>query len=136
MDPLSTTASILSILQFVQCGAQLFSRAVEIYKSPNGSLASTDTIEQYARGVLNSITQIRDSHSHTSSPGLVEELGSLLEDCSAIASQILKHIDKMKTKPGGGKISSLRKALRSMVSGGDVESLLKRLQLVREAVQL
>lgn len=42
----------------------------------------------------------------------------------------------MKTKPGGGQISSLRKALRSMVSGGDVESLLKRLQLVREAVQL
>lgn len=93
MDPLSTTASILSILQFVQCGAQLFSRAVEIYKSPNGSLASTDTIEHYTRGVLNSITQIRDSHSHTSSPDLVGEFGSLLEDCSTIASQISKYLN-------------------------------------------
>ncbi len=56
MDPVSTFALVGSVLTFVDCGFKLSKYAAEIQNSPNGCLASAESVERYASEVIKSIS--------------------------------------------------------------------------------
>ncbi|OIW23549.1 hypothetical protein CONLIGDRAFT_686477 [Coniochaeta ligniaria NRRL 30616] len=136
MDPVSTFALAGTVLTFVDCGCRLFKYTAEIYKSANGSLASADCIERYASEVVKSINLIKISQSRAPTGGPHNAFGPLLDECNSIAEEICTWVEKLRKKAGRGILSSLKKAVLSMVSSGHIEDLLKRLEHVREEVVL
>ncbi|KAH6719510.1 hypothetical protein BKA61DRAFT_472972, partial [Leptodontidium sp. MPI-SDFR-AT-0119] len=139
MEALAALALAGNIIQFVEFSSKLFSRGCELYKSTDGRLAVDDEIRLITSELQVLIRKMRCSG--TSDAPVLTGLGhdSNFEKicCEAvkIAESILEKLEQRKIDEGGNrKRETFRRVWCQMWSQGEVEALVERLKVLKDAI--
>ncbi|KAH0559318.1 hypothetical protein GP486_004166 [Trichoglossum hirsutum] len=136
MDGLSIVSLVATIVQFVELGCKITSKAREIYKSADGSLEENIEVEV----ITKSLAQLNGKLKQPGGASLTEDellLQQLSTKCQATADELLGVMASLKVEQGkDGKLRSLGKALKSVWKKDEIEDLEKRLAKFREELNL
>ena len=138
LDPKSALSLAANIVQFVDFTSKVVSKGLRIYLSADGALAKNLELEVITNDLSRLAKRLR--HDGVSPAGLSDEersLQTMSEDCSKIAGELLKRLEKLKVKSDvkqrGWK--SLRQALKSVWSKEELDELSERLSIFRDQLQ-
>jgi len=138
MDPITAVSLAGTIISFVDLGLKVFSKAAEIRRSTDGFSSGSSTAQLIAADIVRSMESIRTSQLLAVARGSADshDYDALLDECAAIAKELLEDLAKIRDGEPRGKFSSPKKAMASIRSEKHVETVLKRLELVRDGVIL
>lgn len=126
MDPLSALSIATSVVQFVDYGTRLLSKARELHISAHGAL--TENIElEAASERLRTLTMPLQHVARD------EALKHICTSCMAVSKELIMKLDNLKVPNGykNKKWKSFRQAFKSVVSKGKIEEIKGRLHSLR-----
>jgi hypothetical protein len=143
MDPLAALSLAGNVIQFVDFGSKLLSRAEELYKSSRGSLAVNDEIELVTADLKDLITKLRgsflakDENEALSQQDQVNKTSfrSVCDEAAKVADELVGRLTKLKLNGKHRKLGSLQHAVRSLWNEREVASLMKRLLNLKETLE-
>ena len=141
MDPLSALSVAGNIIQFIDFGCRLLSKARELYKSPVGSLAVHDEIILVTTDLKELVKKLRQSfHSNLANEEGEDHwkpLRNICEEASSVAEELLKRLGTLRLNFDGSHRGwdSVQLAVRSLWSEKEVVGLSKRLATLKEALE-
>ena len=139
MEPLTAVGLAANIVQFVTFGINIVSKGNQIYRSQDGDLPKNREIENVTKDLQQLQGKLRSSIGpHDLSNTMTEDdqaLKALLDTSNDIATQLLQQLNRVKAKGRPQRWKSLRQALKSVCSKGDIESLAQRLSALREGIK-
>jgi len=140
LDPITALTVAGVVVQFVEISIKIVSKGYKIPKSANGALAENIEAEKLTDDLLILATRLESStsssfayHKATADETSLEKMTI---GCKAVASELLKALEQLKTKPGQAKWKSYRQALKSVISKEKLNDLAQRLSVYREELQL
>lgn len=137
MDPLSAVSLAGNLLQFIQLGMQVVSKAKEIYV--NGAVAANIDLEDLTEDLRTLTLKLKlPPRGDTASQTVNEQaLNEAYDHCIDISDDLIAHLKKLKG-PGGhrGKWKSFRHALEAVWTKKDVEEIASRLSTYRAQMEL
>jgi hypothetical protein len=140
MDPLTALAVAGSIVQLVDFGIKVVSKGNKIYHSGDGSTAKNHDLEIVANDLVLIQTRLRKSLHPLGAYGPLSEDEQALRDLGAVSSQVaealLEQLYKAKAQGRFRRWKSLRQAVKSVTSKGEVDDLAKRLSVLRDQFNL
>ena len=143
MDPLSALSVAGTIVQFVDYGTRLLSRANELYNSSVGTLCPNNELELVTTDLRGLITKLRQSFNSESDidPLSAEaqhqkSFEKLCDEATKLAKELVERLDKLKVKDGKHRLwRSLQHAIESAWSEREVTDLKNRLLSFKEALE-
>lgn len=144
MDPLSALSLAGNILQFIDFGTKLFSKAGELYKSTVGSLAANDQLELVTADLRALISKLRQSLSseETQEETAQEDketwssFNRVCDEAADVADEIILRLGKLRLQDGKfRRLRSILQAVETLWSEREITSLLKRLSSLRIALE-
>jgi hypothetical protein len=139
MDPFSALSVATSVVQFVDFGSKLVSRAIEIHQSHENipdDLADASklsekmsVVSEQLEGSMNTIPR-RTLEPHE------QELLDMCKQCQDISQQLISVINKLKRSANSNKWDSLRTAFRSIMSQPKILALQSKLDSFRQQLML
>ena len=140
MDPLSGLSLAGTIVQFVDFGLRVVSKGNQIYRSVDGALTENLDLEAITNDLIVIQTKLlcpRPVSSPTPMPSEEVEAFEKLGTASARAAEkLLERLNMAKAQGRFRAWKSLRQALKSVWSKGDIEEMANRLQWFRSELQL
>jgi hypothetical protein len=132
MDPLTALSVATSVIQIVDFGSKLVSRASEIYRSAEGFSVSSSALKATTTDLKGLLVRLQDSLplDTTNIPLTAEEvsLQALAKGCGEVARELLTRLEKLKSNKAG-KWESIRLALLSVWSEKEIQEASARLEL-------
>jgi RecA-family ATPase len=144
MDPLSALSLAGNVLQFIDFGTKLFSKAGELYKSTVGSLAANDQLELVTADLRALVSKLRQSLSSEETQGeIVQEdketwssFKRVCDEAADVADEIILRLGKLRLQDGKfRRLRSILQAVETLWSEREITSLLKRLSSLRIALE-
>ena len=147
MDPISALSVAAAVVQFIQFGCSLASKASRIYKSVEGVLPEQIECENATERLVNLSEKIRSSMPEVQAP----PLGSILADtralrdicrgCIEVSTELQSILRKLRLEGNTEsrtrrKWDSFQEALRSIWSLHDIERLKTKLANFRAELQI
>jgi hypothetical protein len=133
MDPLTALSVATSVIQIVDFGSKLVSRAGEIYRSAEGFSVSRSALKATTTDLKVLLVRLQDSLPlvTTNIPLTAEEvsLQALAKGCGEVARELLTRLEKLKKSDKAGKWGSIRLALLSVWSEKEIQEVSARLEL-------
>lgn len=128
MDPITALSLAGNVIQFVDFGTRLLSRAGGLYKSSTGSLAIRDEIELITTDLQVFITKLRNSFSIRASTNLqtlvhgdtLASFEKICDEAAKIAEELKEKLASLRTGGKLGKFRSLRQAVKTIWSEEEV----------------
>lgn len=143
MDPISAFGLAASVVQLIDFTETLLSGTYEIYRSATTTgdtkinfnlMTVTTSLKTLNDDLQLSLRQVT-SDSKTLSKHEVE-IGKICEECSKVAEQLISKLEKLKVQKQHDLWESFRKALQTVWSKRELESLEKRLETFRMQISL
>ncbi|KAL2063564.1 hypothetical protein VTL71DRAFT_5369 [Oculimacula yallundae] len=133
MEPLSALSLAGTIIQFVDFGSKLISQGYELYSSTNCQLAAEGELELVTSDLGAVILRIQRCVAITPS------FDGICVEAIDIAQEILTKLDSFKSHSSlksskGWKRETLRQILKRLWSGDQIEQLLERLKVLKDAI--
>ena len=141
MDPFSALSLAGNIIQFVDFGGRLLSKARELCKSPVGTLTVHDEITLITTDLEVLVTKLRLSTSSNldidENDDGVKVLRKLCDEAASVAEELLKRLGTLKLDSDGKnrRLGSLQVAVRSLWNEKEILGLSKRLATLKEALE-
>ena len=136
LDPLTAISLASSVVQFVDFSVKLVSTGHELYEK--GSLANNDEVERITQDLAHLAEELgadRPPSAKQPSPDEIA-LQNLAGSCKELADEmmdVLKTLKVQKTKSG---LEIVRKSLKSMRKKGKIQDIEKRLEKIRDELNL
>jgi hypothetical protein len=119
---------------------KLFSKGNEIYRSEDGSTAENQDLETVANDLVLIQSQLRQSLRPSDVTCPLSEEDQALADLGAssneVAAALLERLNMVKAQGRFRRWKSLRQALKSVTSKGDVDNLAKRLTRLADQLNM
>ena len=128
LDPLTAIVLVGNIVQFVDFGLKIFSKARQVHKSSTGTLPEEVDIERIAADLIELTTSLQAAESLALGDTALE---NLCVACNEVANELLTVLGKLNASGTPTKWKSVRKALRSIWSKEKMRELEKRLACFR-----
>jgi RecA-family ATPase len=144
MDPLSALSLAGNVLQFIDFGTKLFSKAGELYKSTVGSLAANDQLELVTADLRALVSKLRQplSSEETQVETVQEDketwssFNRVCDEAADVADEIILRLGKLRLQDGKfRRLRSILQAVETLWSEREITSLLKRLSSLRIALE-
>ena len=133
MDPIAAIGLAGNIVQFVDFPWKILSETRDLYESTTGASADNDVLESISKDLIN----LNDALTAPSSAGAIpNRLRILAGQCKGVAEELLEVLDKIKVKGSHRKWKSFMQALRSVWKKEQIENLFKRMERLRNGMQL
>jgi hypothetical protein len=135
MDPLSALSLASSVIQFVDFTSKLISDSFEVCSSISGTTSETADLSTIITD-LGIVT--RRLSVHSGKPGSDDEiaLSDLVSKCRRLSDDLLKVLNKLKSKNPQSKWESVRVIWASMQKREQVASMEKRVNSYRNEILL
>lgn len=133
IDPYTALGAASAIVQFVQFGATVVSKAYNIHKAADGSILELAELEN-ARSRLEALSAQLDAIAHDQKVdgSLYEKAAAKLAvDCENIANRMLELLRDFDTQGQPGKLKSVQMAIRLERRKPALASLEKELNTLR-----
>ena len=136
LDPLTAISLASAVVQFVDFSVKLVSAGHELYDK--GSLSRNDEIEQISRDLSNLADDLGASRPPSANQPSQDEIAlqKLAGSCKELADQMITVLETLKVQKSGHGLESVRKAVRSMRKKGKILDIEKRLEKVRDELNL
>jgi hypothetical protein len=142
MDPLSVVSLVGTIVQFVDFAGKLLSNAVELYRSPIGTLAAHHELEIVTTDLHALISKLRQSiYSKDNDPSqeaetLRKSFEAICDEAVKVAEELIKRLERLKVKDGKlRKWDSLKHAIEAAWSRKELIDLKTQLSSLKEALE-
>ena len=133
MDPVAAIGLAGNIVQFVDFSWKLLSETRDLYDSSTGVSADNDVLESISSDLIN----LNDALTAPSTAGAIpNRLRHLASQCKGAAEELLEVLDKIKVKGSHRKWKSFMQALRSVWKKEQIENLFKRMERLRNEMQI
>ena len=141
MDPFSALSIATGVVAFVDFGAKLVARYVEIRESKDGQPAALSALQDESRELSSNASHMRDKVAtlQTRYPRQSEHLDRLATECSLAERQLENLIANITAKSGRGltkKVGQAIASIRSVLKQGEIQSLQDRLKNIREQTMM
>ncbi|PMD40884.1 hypothetical protein L207DRAFT_583058 [Hyaloscypha variabilis F] len=143
MDPVSAFGLAASVVQFIDFAESLLRGTYEIYHSatPTGDskvnfdlMTVTTSLKTLNEDLQSSL--IRGTADGKKIPESEQEIGKICKDCSELADQLISGLEKLRLQRQDDLWESFRRALQTIWSKKQIESLEKRLEACRMHLML
>lgn len=133
LDPITTIGLAGNIVQFVDFSWGLLRETKALYNSSEGTTADIDVLES----ISNNIIEFDNTLTAPSAAGAIpQQMRDLASQCKEIAQDLLAILDKIKAKEPRKKWKSFMAALRGVWKKEQIENLVKRLERLRDQMQV
>lgn len=139
MDPFSALAVATSVVQFVDFGSKLISRAIEIHTSPDDLPAELVDMAKLNEKMSTVTKELESSMRAIPKKPLKpheQDLLDMCQQCQAISSQLGSVLKKVQKSTQPGTWDSLRAAFQSIMGQQKIQSLQSRLDAFRQQLML
>lgn len=135
MDPLSAVSVAAAVIQFVEFGRKVVSKGSEIYNSVQGASIDHVQSEAAARNLvqLNEALKASLHSSRCYDEQENEAIRDICNGCISTAKELIARFNKLRVGNGqtGRRWKSLRQALKSVWSKGEIDAVAARLEAYR-----
>jgi hypothetical protein len=139
MESLAAVSLAGNVVNFLEFGLDIVSKAKEMRRTHNGALAGHNDLEIATRDLLLIQTQMEpclSANSVASGPGQTDiDLVKLLESSNALARSLLERLNVAKSIGGLRRWKSIRQALKSVSSKQEIDDMAHRLSDFRSQFQ-
>ena len=140
MDPLTALSLAGNVIQFVEFGTRLLSRAAELYRSTVGPLSVHDEIALVTADLQGLIVRLRQQaceYGMNAQDGdQWERFRKICDEAANVADELVSRIGRLKVKGGKHrKIQSIQQAIRTLWSEDEITRLQVRLSALKEALK-
>lgn len=142
MDPLSVVSLVGTIVQFVDFGGKLLSNAIELYRSPVGTLAAHHELELVTtnlQALISKLQHAASSGDEASSQEFASQqkvLEALCDEAVRVAKELVNRLEKLKVKDGKlRKWHSLKQAVEAAWSRQEILDLKRQLLGLKDALE-
>jgi hypothetical protein len=142
MDPLTALSLAGNLVQFVDFGSRLLSEGRELYKSTSGALKANDELELVTLDLRTLVLKLRRSNFSTEDTVHTDgglKSGSSFEkmcnEAATIAEDLIGKLEKLKVTGKHRLWKTIRQAIKSEWSKGEIDSLVKRLMSFKQALE-
>ena len=132
MDALTAIGLVGNIIQFVDFSQKLISNSIQLYHSSDGALAENIDIETVTNHLLTLNKKLK-ADAATVDDGALQ---SLCLSCENAGLDLLKALNKVKVKDRQQTWESIRKALWSVWTKGEIKGLEQRLAKFKDELNL
>jgi len=137
MDPFNALSIAAGVVAFVDFGAKLVSRYLEVRKSEDGRSAALSALQTESEELSASVTHARDKIASLRAryPGQSECLDRLATECTQAEQELRSLVSSLTPRPGGGlKMGGAQvlASIRGLLKQGEIDSLRDRLRSIRE----
>ena len=129
LDPLTAIGLVGNIVQFVDFGLKIVSKAHEVHNSSSGALSENVDTERIATDLIELTTSLEAVESLAAGD---VRLQNLCTSCNEVANELLMVLGKLNAGATRTKWKSVRKALRTVWSKEKIHELEKRLTCFRD----
>ena len=133
IDPVATLGLAGNIVQFVDFSWKLWCETKDLYDSSSGVSAEHDILELVTRDLIQLDSAL---NAPANARGISAEMRSLATRCRGVAMELLKLLEKIKVVGPRKKWKSFVMAMRSVWKKEQIESLMKRMETLRNEMQL
>ncbi|KAN0095186.1 hypothetical protein V8E51_015897 [Hyaloscypha variabilis] len=143
MDPVSAFGLAASVVQFIDFTERLLRGTYYIYKSATTTgdtkinfdlITVTSSLKTLNEDLQSSL--IRETADGRTIPKSEQEIGKICKDCSELADQLISGLEKLRLQRQDDLWESFRRALQTIWSKKQIESLEKRLEAFRMHLML
>jgi len=143
MDPVSAFGLAASVVQFIDFTERLLRGTYYIYKSATTTgdtkinfdlITVTSSLKTLNEDLQSSL--IRETADGRTIPKSEQEIGKICKDCSELADQLITGLEKLRLQRQDDLWESFRRALQTIWSKKQIESLEKRLEAFRMHLML
>lgn len=128
MDPLSALSVAANVVQFVQVGGELVSRAVKFYRSSSGLL------RQHEELLTSAETLKQDTQALLDGGELSGSVERLVNSCHELAAELIAILHELKPRSGNRKWEAVRQTVRTAYRDSAINSLIERMRLLRDGL--
>ena len=125
MDPLTALSVAGTVVQFVDFGMKLISTTAELYRSAEGALAVNKELEM----AITDLSSVGKKLSHQGSLG--PDIEEICTKTAALASELLQKLEGLKVQGRNRVWTSFRQAVKTAWSREEIESLQRRMEMLR-----
>lgn len=136
LDPLSALSVAASVVQFLDFSSKIVSKGVQAYKSSDGALIDNAEIEE-ATQRLAQLSKTLETSMVPGQGGVLsdtdQQLATICKSCVSVSSELIIYLEKLKVPNGQQhrKLTSFRKALKSVWSAADLDRTVHRLDVLK-----
>lgn len=138
MDPITILNIAGNIVQLVDFAIKVVSKGYKIHWSADGSTPENHDLETVANDLVLIQTKLRHSLHPLDATAPLSDEDQALADLTAtsieVAAALLEKLNMIKAQGRFRRWNSLRQALKSVTSKGDVDDLARRFAMLRDQV--
>ena len=132
LDPVAALGLAGNIVQFVDFSCKILRDTKSLYESSTGVSADNNLLEAISRDLMN----LNNALTAPSAIGAIpESTRNLASRCKDIAAELLSTLERLKVSGSHRKWKSLVQALRSVWNKDQIESLVRRMESLRNEIQ-
>jgi hypothetical protein len=139
MDPLSAFSLACNVLQFIEFGTKILTKASEYHSAPDGALEE----QRNLRGVMQSLNGLNvdlasslSTSSEIEIPPAKQKLIAANEQCLHLSNKFIRLLNSLKVNDGRSKLESLRMAIKSVWYKEKVQAMNKELTEARDNLNI
>ena len=138
MDPLTALSLACNVIQVIDFGATMIAKCKELYK--DGASAQSKDIESMAEYLANVSTDLKLPETSPSAESAQqgcqedEKLAKLAQQCSEIANDLIRELQKLAIQGTHRKRDALLKAVKESWNKTIIESIENRLEQHRKTL--
>ena len=141
MDPFSALSIATGVVAFVDFGAKLVARYLEIRESKDGQPAAVSALQNESRELSSNASHMRDKVTSLQAryPRQSDHLNRLATECALAEKQLENLITSLTPQAGWSsnkKIGQAVVSIRSVLKQGEIQSLQDRLKNIREQTMM
>jgi hypothetical protein len=138
MDPLSTLSIATAVVQFIQFGCSLVSKAHEIHHSNSGALPEHLKCADATTRLVELTKKIQVAQRIFKSDSLSRDATAICHNCNVIGAELLKQLHNLRLRDNteDRKWKSFRQALKTVWSKSEMSSIETRLLTCRKELEV
>lgn len=140
MDPLSALSIAAAVVQFLDFGLRVISKGNQIYRSGDGSTDENRDLEVVTNDLLVLQTRLDQTGQRADQDRRPTEdeviLRRLSTTANELAKELLTRLNMVKAQGRFRRWKSFRQAIKSVSSQKEINSLARRLSIIKEELQI
>jgi len=136
LDPLTAISLAGTIVQFVDFSSKVISKTRELSKSTYGAAEEEYNVEIVTGDLLKLSQDLRDGRASGSDDKDDQKLEALCDGCISLSEKLIARFQKLKVRPGMGKVHVLGQAIKTVWSRKELDQLIEQLEGYRRQLEL
>ncbi len=140
LDPINAFAVACNVLQMVETGVKVLSKAAELRKAEGGVLTEQKDLRHVSQTLTNLNTDLQVSLSHqTNTIRHTAEESHLMEandQCLRVSKELVNFLNRLKLKEKHVMLDSLRVSIKSMWHKDKMDAMEKSLSSARDNLNI